>query len=415
MKLSLILALHVVFAAIAFAAPASATEAVLSDINGAALVATAEDQPRAVIVKAQILLDRAGFSSGAINGRASENFTNAVRAFQHENGLKESGELDEVTWEKLNKTSSAPQMVEYVITTADIRQPYAPDIPDDLEKMTTLPRLSYRNPKEMLAERFHMAQDLLTDLNPGVGFDKAGEKIVVANVIRRLPLGTVTRIDVDKPNHMIRAYDAGGKLVGVYPASIGSVEKPAPTGTLHITRIIRNPVYYYDPRFNFPGVEAKTRLRIAPGPNNPVGAVWMNLTLRSYGIHGTAEPEAVGKVGSHGCVRLTNWDAWALAAMVRHGTRVNFSGEPGEAGVDETRPAQPRYSRHNGATSGGRHGRLASHRTTHQLGRLGHRHRSAAWHRGARHGMHAMHKARSAASCGKRHVVCRRVAKAGTR
>lgn len=329
MKLSLATALHLVFAAILFAAPASATDLTLSDINGAALVASAEDQPRPVIVKAQVLLDRAGFSSGVINGRASENFANALRAFQHENGIAESGDLDEATWAKLVKTSDAPAMVEYAISKDDVRGPFVPELPDSLEKMTTLKRLAYTGPRERLAERFHLDEGLLRDLNADKTFDKPGTTIVVADVVRRLPSSAVVKIEVDKQKHVIRAFEASGKLVGVYPASIGSTEKPAPSGTLRITRIIHNPVYYYDPRFNFPGVEAKTRLKVAPGPNNPVGSVWMNLNARSYGIHGTAEPEEVGKVGSHGCVRLTNWDAWALAAMVRPGTVVQFLERPG--------------------------------------------------------------------------------------
>jgi lipoprotein-anchoring transpeptidase ErfK/SrfK len=324
MKVSLVIALHVVFAATVFTAPASAAELTLSDINGAAFVAAAEDQPRAVIVKAQVLLDRAGFSSGVINGRTGENFTNTLRAFQHQNGIAESGDLDEATWAKLAKTSDAPAMVEYAISKADVQGPFVPELPDSLDKMATLTRLAYTGPQERLAERFHMDEALLADLNPDKAFDKAGITIVVAEVTRRLPQSTVVKIEVDKANHLVRAFEAGGKLVGVYPASIGSAEKPAPTGTLRITRIIHNPVYYYDPRFNFPGVEAKTRLKIAPGPNNPVGAVWMNLNARSYGIHGTAEPAQVGKIGSHGCVRLTNWDAWALAAMVKRGTVVVF-------------------------------------------------------------------------------------------
>jgi lipoprotein-anchoring transpeptidase ErfK/SrfK len=308
------------------AAPRMAVGADLTaaEINSAAFVSTAEDQPRAVMVKAQVMLDRIGFSSGVIDGRPSENFTNALRAFQKQYGLTQSGEVDEATWAKLAPNAVAPAMMEYVISAADARGPFAPDIPDELEKMTTLKRLSYKGPREMLAERFHLDEDLLAELNPDKPFDKHGTAIMVPNVVRMLPKGTVVRLEVDKPKRMVRAFEAGGKLVGVYPASIGSEDKPAPTGTLKITRIIHHPVYYYDPRFNFPGVEASKRLKIAPGPNNPVGAVWMNLNARSFGIHGTAEPQKVGKAGSHGCVRMTNWDAWALAAMVRRGTTVAF-------------------------------------------------------------------------------------------
>lgn len=323
-KLSHIIALCLTWSSIALAGVACASELTLPGINDVAPSTAGEDQPRAVLLKAQVMLDRVGFSSGAIDGRVGENFANAVLAFQRQQGIPESGILDEPTWSTLLASSSAPVMVEYVIGAEDVRGPFAPEIPDNLQDMTALKRLAYRGPRERLAERFHMDEGLLDDLNSGKAFDQRGTTIVVANVVRRLPRSTVVRVEVDKPRRVVRAFEADGNLVGVYPASIGSADKPAPKGTLRITRIIHNPVYYYDPRFNFPGVDTKTRLKIAPGPNNPVGAVWMNLNAPSYGIHGTSEPSQVGKIGSHGCVRMTNWDAWALAAMVRRGTTVVF-------------------------------------------------------------------------------------------
>jgi len=138
------------------------------------------------------------------------------------------------------------------------------------------------------------------------------------------PKAKAAKIEVDKANRLVRVFNQGGKLIAVYPASIGSEEKPAPTGSFRITRIVRNPVYVYDPKFNFRGVSAKEKLKIAPGPNNPVGLIWMSLNEKTYGIHGTPEPAKVGKAASHGCVRLTNWDAIALAAMVKKGTTVQF-------------------------------------------------------------------------------------------
>jgi lipoprotein-anchoring transpeptidase ErfK/SrfK len=305
-------------------AAAFAGSAALASVNDATLSSAVDYQSRAVIVKAQVLLDRAGFSSGVIDGHSGENFVNALTAFQRQNGLPESGDLDAATWAKLTASSPLPAMTEYTISASDLRGPFAPEIPDTMEKMTELKRLDYRGPRQMLAERFHIDESLLQDLNPRQTFNKAGAAIVVTDVARVLPREKVVRIEVDKANRVVRAFEADGTLVGVYPASIGSASKPAPSGTLKITRIIHNPVYYYDPRFNFPGVEAKSRLKIAPGPNNPVGAVWMNLNAPSFGIHGTAEPGKVGKIGSHGCVRMTNWDAWALAAMVRPGTTVQF-------------------------------------------------------------------------------------------
>ena len=238
--------------------------------------------------------------------------------------METTGEPDAPTWSKLGATSAEPVLINYVITSDEASGPFASEIPDSMEKMVGLKRLAYTGPVELLAEKFHMDEDLLEQLNPGRPFDLPGTVIVVANVNRAPLKAEVARLEVNKGQHFVRAFDRDGKLVGFYPASIGSDEKPAPTGTLKITRVVRYPVYYYNPRFNFAGVRAEKRLKIAPGPNNPVGSVWMNLNARTYGIHGTAQPEKIGKTASHGCVRLTNWDARALAAMVKKGTTVAF-------------------------------------------------------------------------------------------
>jgi lipoprotein-anchoring transpeptidase ErfK/SrfK len=276
-----------------------------------------------LILKAQILLDRAGFSSGTIDAAKGSNFTKALAAFQRENGLNDSGKLDEPTWSKLAATSGEPVLTEYEITRDDVRGPFE-EIPDDWEKQAQLKRLGYSGPRELLAEKFHMDESLLDRLNPNVAFNQAGTRIVVANVPQGAGKARAERVQVNKKEWSVRVFDGSGKVIAFYPASVGSNEKPAPSGKHRITRIVQNPVYVYNPAFGFPGVEIKKKLRIAPGPNNPVGSVWMNLTQHTYGIHGTAEPAKVGKVHSHGCVRLTNWDAMALAAMVKKGTAVEF-------------------------------------------------------------------------------------------
>ena len=178
----------------------------------------------------------------------------------------------------------------------------------------------------MLAERFHMDEDLLKQLNRGKDFDETGTAIVVANVnLKPVALKTkVGKLEVDKTNNLVRVLAPDGKLLALYPASVGSEEKPAPSGTLKVVRVARGPTYTYNPDFKFKGVKANRELKIAPGPNNPVGSVWIALNEKTYGIHGTAEPTKVGKAESHGCVRLTNWDALALAQMVRKGTPVEF-------------------------------------------------------------------------------------------
>ena len=294
-----------------------------ADVNGAEPWSAEDDSARAVIIKAQVLLDRAGYSTGAIDGRADGNFTNALRAFQQQNGLAESGVLDSRTWARLIAISPEPVLRAYVITAEDMRGPFSPQIPESFEQKAKLKQLAYTGPAELLAERFHMDEDLLTELNARRPLDR-GTNIVVANVKRASPKAAVARVLVEKRRHSVRALDRGGRLVGYFPASLGGGDKPALRGKFRITRVVRDPVYIYTPKFRFPGVDARERLKIAPGPNNPVGSVWMNLNERTYGIHGTAEPAKIGRTPSHGCVRLTNWDASTLAAMVKKGTVVEF-------------------------------------------------------------------------------------------
>lgn len=278
------------------------------------------------LIKAQVLLDRARFSPGVIDGHKGENLQNAIKIFEKANELKPDGALDEEVWRKLTETSAEPVLIEYTITDEDVKGPFV-EIPDKMEDQAKLERLGYSSPEELLAEKFHMDVDLLKALNRDKAFDKAGTAIVVANVDAKAGSGKkekVAKIQIVKSEKVLRAFADDGAVIAVYPASIGSEEKPAPSGSHTVRAVAKNPNYTYNPDYAFKGVKAKEKFEIKPGPNNPVGSTWIDLSIESFGIHGTPEPEKVGKAYSQGCVRLTNWDVQELAQMVEKGTPVEF-------------------------------------------------------------------------------------------
>ena len=305
-------------------APPDHVPLTLARVNDATWHAARASGVSAIALKAQILLDRAGFSPGAIDAEGNANYRKALAAFQRENSIDASGMLDTATWDALLASSEEPVLTEYKITAADVRGPFAPDLPEAVEQQVGFKRLAYRSPKEMLAEKFHMDQQLLTALNPQATFDEAGARIIVARVGRPNLRAKITRIEVDKPRRRVRAYDKDGGLVASYPASIGSDDKPTPPGVFRVRRISRLPEWRYNPRYAFKEIKSTQPFRVAAGPNNPLGTVWIGISKPSYGIHGTPVAEEVGTSFSHGCVRLTNWDAQALAAMVTGRTVVDI-------------------------------------------------------------------------------------------
>jgi lipoprotein-anchoring transpeptidase ErfK/SrfK len=277
----------------------------------------------ATIIKEEILLDRADFSPGEIDGVAGSNDKTALAAFQQANGLKPTGGLDAETWNRLTATSSEPALMEYEIQPADVKGPFNKTIPQSFEKKAELKTLNYTNPRELLAAKFHVAPALLTRLNPKASFETAGTKIVVPNVASKPTHDRVAEVVVDKKALTVRALDADGKLISFYPASVGSSDRPSPSGTWHVRSVVEDPTYHYSPKLKFKGVKTQKPFDIAAGPLNPVGTTWIGLG-DDYGIHGTPNPESIGRTQSHGCVHLTNWDAQALAKMVHRGTKVEF-------------------------------------------------------------------------------------------
>ena len=320
-----------VLAALVCAAPPAAARArqqpqlTAEAVNAADYAAPVRSrQASPVLLKAQILLDRRSFSPGAIDARPGENFAKALAAFQQLAGLTPTGKLDADTWARLTQNADAPVLVEYRIADDDVKGPFAPHIPKRLEDMGGLEHLDYASPAQLLAEKFHLDQRLLKALNPGRPLDRAGTVILVPNVSEARPDVAAARVTVDKRQKAVRAFASDGTLVAFYPATIGSREKPAPDGAYRVRNVTRNPTYHYDPKFHFKGVRARQPFTVAPGPNNPVGLVWIDLSKPSYGIHGTPDPTKIGKTSSHGCVRLTNWDALDLARRVRRGVQVAF-------------------------------------------------------------------------------------------
>jgi len=240
--------------------------------------------------------------------------------------LPGGGKLTREVWAKL-ATDNPPILMRYTITAKDVSGPFLAKLPAKLDDLKDLKALSYTSPREALAEKFHVSEDLLATLNPGQHFDRAGAEIVVPDLTSsRLGADAVARLEVDKDRDAVKVFDKSNNLVAFYPATVGSDEKPSPSGNLKVASITPNPTYRYNPDYHFKGVKSKTPFTIKPGPNNPVGTIWIQLNGEGYGIHGTPNPSKVSKADSHGCVRLTNWDAEELGQLVKKGTPVDFVG-----------------------------------------------------------------------------------------
>lgn len=270
----------------------------------------------------QILLDRAGASPGVIDGKFGSNVDKALVAYRDITGANLKS-TDTADIKAALAATGGDAFTEYTITPEDAAGPFVASVPADYSEKAQLDHLSYTSVLQMLAARFHMDEAYLKALNPDTNFNRPGTIIRVANTGRKAA-AKVTRIIADKGRKQVRAYDESGKLVVAYPATIGSTDTPSPTGTHAVSRVALNPNYTYNPKLNFKQGNNDKILTIPPGPNGPVGTVWIALDKPTYGIHGTPDPSKIGKTESHGCVRLTNWDAEQLAKLVSPGVPVEF-------------------------------------------------------------------------------------------
>ena len=269
------------------------------------------------VARAQILLARAHFSCGEIDGYFGTNLQKTLAAYRDDRHVGGAERIDSATWAALN-ADSAPALISYTTTGEDVAGPFV-TIPKEAKDQSKLPAMSYSSPLEALAERFHVSPAMLRALNPSANFANAGQALMVPNVLL-MPPGKAARVEVRKAESSVRAYDADGKLLAFYVATAGSEHDPLPIGDWKINGVSRNPKFHYNPELFWDAKDGDSKTLIQPGPNNPVGLVWIDLSHEHTGIHGTPEPSRVGHALSHGCIRLTNWDAVELAGMVRPGT-----------------------------------------------------------------------------------------------
>jgi lipoprotein-anchoring transpeptidase ErfK/SrfK len=280
----------------------------------------------------EVRLDRQGFSPGQIDGTSTKNFARALAAWQSAHKMTASGQPDCDTWKALGGDTADPTILTYTVTEGDVKGPFEKQIPRELPDQAKLPALAYRSAVEEIAERFHAAPSLIQKLNPGVTI-AAGREIKVPAVA---PFDADTKppandtkpaditVQVSREESALRATRADGTVVLFAPVTTGSEHDPLPAGDWKVTGVQWHPPFHYNPKLFWDAKSRDTAATIKPGPNNPVGIVWIDLNLEHYGLHGTPEPGTIGMTQSHGCVRLTNWDAARLAALVKPGTPVLF-------------------------------------------------------------------------------------------
>ncbi len=277
----------------------------------------------ASLVGAQVALDRLGFSPGSIDGVNGSQTRAAVRAFQSREGLPETGIVDAETRARLRLTNAA--LKNYRVEPEDVVRllPLASTWLGKSEQ----PRLDYESLLELVAEKHHAHPNLLRKLNPAVDWNAVppGSELIVPATQREPLRVKAALISIRLGDRTLQVFDSTNHLLAHFPCSIAQRVEKRPVGELAVAVVAPNPDYMFSPE-NFPeSAEArdlKTKLKLPPGPNNPVGTAWIGLNLPGYGIHGTPKPEDVGRTESHGCFRLANWNAEYLLQLVKIGMPV---------------------------------------------------------------------------------------------
>ena len=300
----------------------------VKSVNAAPTETSLRSEIGPVVARTQILLDRARFSVGIINGKASKNTALALSWFQKSQNLPVTSMLDTATYNRLIVAAGPTPPVVRITVDAEMLKGPIVTLPNDVYQQAALKCLCYQSVSEMLAERFHSTIEIMRKLNPGVGFAalKPGDTIWVPSVDSIVPTRkAIARIQVAKKGNYVHALAADGSILYHFPSTLGSKYDPSPNGRFRVTGIAWNPVFRYDPTLFSDVADHKPSAKLPPGPNSPVGRVWIALSKEHIGIHGTPNPETIGFASSHGCVRLTNWDAIRLGRSTKSGTPVEFT------------------------------------------------------------------------------------------